>query len=270
MSRIAVAAEVEVGSAPSTSAAAWASAAFCWSWRRDPSQILSLLSGGGDAPVSRPSTAVTGVPANDKTAQFVNFVFNDVQNTWTKILPGQYHHAKLVLFTDATDSGCGDAQSSTGPFYCPPDQKVYIDLNFYRELSTRFGAPGEFAEAYVLAHELGHHVQNLLGIEQRVRRLQQQNPGMQNQLSVRTELQADCLAGVWGKSASERNLLDPGEAEEGLKAAAAVGDDNLQKQAGRRVSPETFTHGSSADRVKWFRRGMDMGTVDACDTFAAN
>ena len=180
--------------------------------------------------------------------QFVTFVLNDTQNTWSQILPQQgvpYRHAKLVLFRDAYDSACGMAQSATGPFYCPEDEKVYIDLGFYDELKQRFGAPGEFAEAYVLAHEIGHHVQKLLGIEARMRAAQQQNPGAANQLSVALELQADCFAGVWGHSTEQRNLLDPGDVDSGLKAAAAVGDDRIQRMSRGTVNPETFTHGSS-------------------------
>jgi predicted metalloprotease len=173
----------------------------------------------------------------------------------------------LVLFRDAYDSACGMAQSATGPFYCPEDEKVYIDLGFYDELKQRFGAPGEFAEAYVLAHEIGHHVQKLLGIEARMRAAQQQNPGAANQLSVALELQADCFAGVWGHSTQERNLLDPGDVDAGLKAAAAVGDDRIQRMSRGRVNPETFTHGSSAQRMQWFQRGFQDGSIATCNTF---
>lgn len=203
---------------------------------------------------------------------FVGFVLADTQKTWEGIFPTigfQYRHAKLVLFRDAVNSACGQAESATGPFYCPGDEKVYIDLGFYDELKTRFGAPGEFAQAYVLAHELGHHVQKLVGTEAKVRRAQRQNPRSANALSVRMELQADCYAGIWGNSTQQRNILDPGDVEAGLKAAAAVGDDRLQRQAGRRVSPESFTHGSSAQRMEWFRKGFDTGDFAACNTFAA-
>jgi predicted metalloprotease len=202
--------------------------------------------------------------------QFVTFVLNDAQNTWSQILPAQgvpYRHAKLVLFRDTIDSSCGLAQSATGPFYCPEDEKVYIDLGFYDELKSRFGAPGEFAEAYVLAHEIGHHVQKLLGIDAKVRAAQQQSPHAANQLSVGLELQADCLAGVWGHSTQERNILDPGDLDEGLKAAAAVGDDRLQRMSRGQVNPETFTHGSSAQRAQWFQRGFQNGTIASCNTF---
>ena len=234
--------------------------------------FLSLVSNGsvgtGATTVSQPD------PARDQQEKplvdFVTFVLDDAQNTWSQILPQQgvpYRHAKLVLYRDAYGSACGLAQSATGPFYCPEDEKVYIDLGFYDELKQRFGAPGEFAEAYVLAHELGHHVQKLLGIEGKVRAAQQQNPQNANQLSVRLELQADCFAGVWGHSTQQRNLLDPGDVDAGLKAAAAVGDDRLQRMAQGTVNPETFTHGTSAQRTEWFQRGFQDGTIAACNTF---
>jgi predicted metalloprotease len=203
--------------------------------------------------------------------QFVSFVLDDVQKTWTQILSQQgvpYHHAKLVLFRNRINSACGLAQEASGPFYCPGDEKVYIDLSFFDELKRRFGAPGEFAEAYVLAHELGHHVQKLTGIEQKVEAAQQQNPQARNQLSVKLELQADCFAGVWGHTTDERKLLDPNEVNEGLKAAAAVGDDRLQRMSGRAVNPETFTHGSSQQRVSWFQKGFTSGDMKQCNTFA--
>jgi len=202
--------------------------------------------------------------------QFVSFVLDDTQKTWEQILPQQgvpYRHAKLVLFRDATTSGCGTAESATGPFYCPQDEKVYIDLGFYDELKQRFGAPGDFAQAYVLAHELGHHVQKLIGVEQQVRAAQQRNPSSGNELSVRMELQADCLAGIWAHSTDQRHLLESGDAQNAINAAAAVGDDRLQRMAGRRVSPETFTHGSSEQRMQWFQRGFQAGQVAACNTF---
>ena len=198
--------------------------------------------------------------------------FNDVQRTWREVVSRSgkaYPPAKLVLFWDEVRSACGEAGAEAGPFYCPGDQKVYIDLGFYRELASRFGAPGQFAQAYVIAHEVGHHMQNVLGIEPKVREAQRRRPEQRNALSVRMELQADCLAGVWGHAARQRGLLDPGDLEAGLTAAAAIGDDRLQKQATGRVNPESFTHGSSAQRVQWFRRGFDSGDPDACDTFAA-
>jgi uncharacterized protein len=172
-----------------------------------------------------------------------------------------------VLFRDAINSACGFAEAATGPFYCPLDQRVYIDLGFYQELKDRFGAPGDFAQAYVLAHEIGHHVQALLGTDQEMRRAQQARPEQANALSVRLELQADCYAGVWGHSTEQRQLLDPGDVEEGIQAAAAVGDDRIQKMSTGRVNPDGFTHGTSEQRVAWFRRGYDTGRPDACNTF---
>ncbi len=211
--------------------------------------------------------------AEEPVVQFVSFVLDDVQKTWTQILSQQgvpYRHAKLVLFRNRINSACGLAQAASGPFYCPQDQKVYIDLSFFDELRTRFGAPGQFAEAYVLAHELGHHVQKLTGIEEKVHAAQERNPQQGNQLSVMLELQADCFAGVWGHTTDERKLLDPGEVNEGLKAAAAVGDDRLQRQSGRTVNPETFTHGSSEQRMSWFQKGFTTGDMKQCNTFASN
>ncbi len=225
----------------------------------------------GDAPSApRPSQPRAHTPADDKLVHFVSFVLDDVQETWTRELPhagATYSHAKLVLFTSDVRSGCGFAETAMGPFYCPADQKVYIDLGFYRELETRFGAPGEFAKAYVIAHEVGHHVQNILGVEESVRRKQRGAPGTKNELSVRMELQADCFAGIWGHSTRQRHLLDPGDLESGLAAAAAVGDDRLQKQATGHVNPERWTHGSSRQRAYWFKRGFDTGKVAECDTF---
>ena len=236
--------------------------------------LFSLLSGGG-----APTHSVRTVPDRARDGreqtevQFISFVLDDVQHTWEKLLPAQtgvnYHHAKLVLFRDATQSGCGVAQSATGPFYCPADERVYIDLGFYDELKSRFGAPGEFAQAYVLAHEIGHHVQKLLGIEGKVTRLRQRDPEASNPLSVRLELQADCFAGIWGNSTEQRKIIDESDINAGLRAAAAVGDDRLQRMAGRMVSPESFTHGSSAQRVSWFRRGLEAGHVSDCNTFEA-
>lgn len=206
----------------------------------------------------------------EPTVQFISFVLDDVQKTWTYILQQRgvpYEHAKLVLFRDVTSSGCGTAEAATGPFYCPADEKVYIDLGFYDELQRRFGAPGQFAQAYVLAHELGHHVQNLLGIERKVRNLQSENPGARNELSVRMELQADCLAGAWAHSTQQRNLLEAGDVQSALGAAAAVGDDRLQRMTRGTVSPDSFTHGTSTQRTEWFQRGLTEGTIEACDTF---
>jgi predicted metalloprotease len=216
-----------------------------------------------------------GIPAEaDPDADlvdFVSFVLDDTQAFWVDQFAGgggEYRPAQLVLFTQSTDSGCGFATSQVGPFYCPADETVYIDLDFFRELSTRFGAPGDFAQAYVLAHEIGHHVQHVTGISDEVNRLRQRNPDDANELSVRLELQADCLAGVWAQSTYERGLLEEGDLEEGLAAATAVGDDRIQQQAGVRVNPETWTHGSSEQRTEWFTRGFDTGDANECDTFA--
>jgi len=209
-------------------------------------------------------------PGEHKEVQFVSFVLDDVQRNWENLLPrsgATYRHAKLVLFRDYIQSGCGGAETATGPFYCPADERVYLDLGFFDELKSKFGAPGEFAQAYVVAHEIGHHVQKILGIERQVRRLQQQDPGERNALSVRLELQADCFVGVWGHSTEKRNIIDESDVSAGLRAAAAVGDDRLQKMATGHVSPESFTHGSSAQRMEWFRRGLEQGAVSACDTF---
>ena len=210
---------------------------------------------------------------DEPMVQFVSFVLDDVQNTWTKMFPAatghDYERCKLVLFTDRVQSGCGFAEAAMGPFYCPMDHKAYIDLGFYQELRSRFGAPGDFAQAYVLAHEIGHHVQNLLGISEKVSGAQRSNPDAANRLSVLLELQADCFAGVWAHSTEQRDILEKGDVEEGIQAAAAVGDDRIQKQAGARVNPETWTHGSSRQRVEWFQRGMQGGRIADCDTFAA-
>jgi predicted metalloprotease len=240
--------------------------------------LFTLLGDGGGTTTTTAAGDAALPPANETPAehrevQFVSFVLDDAQQTWAKILPRegeQWHDAKLVLFRDGVQSGCGQAETAMGPFYCPLDEKVYIDLGFYDELRDRFGAPGEFAQAYVLAHELGHHVQHLEGIDDRMRRLQQQHPDQANELSVRLELQADCYAGVWGHSTDQRQLLDPGDIESGLQAAASVGDDQLQKMSTGHVSPESFTHGTSAQRASWFKRGFDSGDPKACDTFSSN
>lgn len=216
-----------------------------------------------------------GIPAdqdpNRDQVEFVSFVLDDIQQFWTEQFASsgsQYQRAKLVLFDGQVSTACGGATSDVGPFYCPGDQQVYIDLGFFRELSQRFGAPGDFAQAYVIAHEVGHHVQKLTGISADVANAQRKKPNDANELSVRLELQADCLAGVWAHSTYQRDILESGDLEEGLAAAAAVGDDRLQKQAGQRVNPETWTHGSSQDRVNWFKKGFETGKASACDTFA--
>jgi predicted metalloprotease len=227
---------------------------------------------GGEAPAPVSQSYANRSAGNDREVQFVSFILDDAQRTWDQLLPESagtpYRHAKLVLFDNYTPSGCGLAQSATGPFYCPADEKVYIDLGFFQDLRDRYGAPGEFAQAYVLAHEIGHHVQKVLGIEGKVRRLQQANPGARNPLSVALELQADCLAGVWGHSTAQRDLIDAADIEAGIRAAGAVGDDRLQKAATGTVSPENFTHGSSAQRAAWFRRGLEEGTISSFDTMA--
>jgi predicted metalloprotease len=224
-------------------------------------------SGGAAATQSRP----VNDPAEETEVQFVSFVLDDTQKTWTLIMQQrgvQYPHAKLVLFRDGVDSACGFAQSATGPFYCPVNQKVYIDLGFYDELKRRFGAPGDFAQAYVLAHEIGHHVQRVLGIEGKVQEAMHANPGAHNDLSVRMELQADCFAGIWAHSTEERKIIEQGDVDEALHAAASIGDDRIQRMSGRQISPESFTHGSSAQRVHWFQQGMNTGSVESCNTFA--
>ncbi len=239
--------------------------------------IGAYLSGGGQtAPTQQvQQTGQEGAraPGEDRDAQLVSFVLDDVQKTWTGIFAQsgkQYRHAKLVLYRGATYSGCGTAQAQTGPFYCPQDEKVYIDLGFWQELKRIGGDTGDFAQAYVIAHELGHHVQNLMGTEAKMRRLQQQDPGERNALSVDLELQADCYAGVWAHSTEQRGIVHEDDVDGALKAAAAVGDDHLQKMSGRAVSPESFTHGTSAQRQMWFKRGMANGNPGDCDTFATN
>jgi uncharacterized protein len=208
---------------------------------------------------------------DDEQEAFVRFVTGNVEDTWRRVFAesGQrYEETTTVIYErGVSTNGCGNAPSSVGPFYCPADKKVYIDLTFFRDLSQRYGAPGDFARAYVLAHEIGHHVQNLLGVSDQVRREQQEDPESANELSVRLELQADCLAGIWGHSALRDELLEDGDLEEGLAAAAAVGDDRLQEQAGRRVDRESWTHGSSEQRMRWFRKGFDSGDPRDCDTF---
>ena len=240
--------------------------------------LLGGGGGGGGADTSQqtsntPAPPASESPAEHKQVQLVSVVIDDVQASWASVLPksgAQYEKAKLVLYRDGVRSACGFAQSAVGPFYCPVDRKVYLDLGFFDELRTRFGAPGEFAEAYVIAHEFGHHIQNLLGTEARVRQAREAHPDQGNALSVRLELQADCFAGVWGNSARQRGILEKGDVENGLRAAASVGDDRLQKQATGHVRPETFTHGSSQQRTEWFQRGFQSGDISACDTFRSS
>jgi len=230
---------------------------------------------GGDASIpSAPgaSEPYQGTPEEEELVAFVSFVLDDAQEVWAHKFAEMgraYQPAKLVVFTDAVQSSCGAAGAEMGPFYCPADQKVYIDLGFYRELRSRFGAPGDFAQAYVLAHELGHHVQQQFGIADSVRQSQQRNPGAANQIQVAMELQADCLAGVWAHSTEQRRLLDPDDIEEAMNAAAAVGDDRIQRQTTGRVNPESWTHGSAQQRASWFNRGFDSGDPSVCDTFGS-
>ena len=240
----------------------------------NPLTVINMLSGGGMPAMEQSAPAPHPVPANDPMAHFVSKVLASTEDTWREIFRAngkQYEDPKLVLFSGATPTACGTGQTAMGPFYCPGDHKVYIDLAFYQELKTRFHAPGEFAEAYVIAHEVGHHVQNLLGIADKVHQAQQRAGKVEaNALSVRMELQADCLAGVWGKRTDTmKNVLEPGDLEAALTAATAIGDDRLQQQAQGRIVPESFTHGSSEQRVRWFRRGFDTGDINQCNTFKA-
>ena len=240
----------------------------------DPRQVLEIAqgvsdvgSGSGEPQPSGP----TGAPS-DETGRFAAVVLGSTEDVWGEVFAEKgrhYERPRLVLFSDAVQSACGTAQSAVGPFYCPRDSQVYLDLTFFQELEQRFGAPGDFARAYVIAHEVGHHVQNLLGLADKVAEAQQRGSAEEaNALSVRTELQADCFAGVWGNRANrERNWLDPGDIEAGLAAAAAIGDDTLQRKAGGAVRPESWTHGSAAMRVKWLRAGLDSGDLEACQTF---
>ncbi len=225
----------------------------------------------GSAYSAGPSASPQAHPAGeDRDVQLISFVLDDAQKTWTGIFQKMnrpYRHAKLVLYRGATYSGCGTAQAATGPFYCPQDEKIYIDLSFWDELRKFGGNTGEFAQAYVVTHELGHHIQKLLGIESREQQLSQEDRGERNPLSVDLELQADCFAGVWAHSTEQRGIVHPDDITGALSAAAAVGDDHLERMSGRAISPESWTHGSSAQREQWFRTGLDQGTVAACSTF---
>jgi predicted metalloprotease len=230
---------------------------------------LDLVSTGEPPPGEVGTTAGDGTV--DPEREFIEVVLGSTELTWNQIFSergGRYEPPVLVLFTDATQSACGVGQSAMGPFYCPIDRRVYLDLSFFHDLATRFGAPGDFARAYVVAHEVGHHVQTLTGLSDRVAAARQNSSQAQaNALSVRQELQADCYAGVWGHYAARDGLLEPGDAEEGLRAAAAIGDDRLQRQSQGRIVPESFTHGSSEQRVEWLRRGMESGRIESCETF---
>jgi predicted metalloprotease len=239
--------------------------------------FLSLVGGGGVGGPPSADVQPGGAPpattaAEEKSVDMVDAVMADAQSTWQEILGSRYQPTTAVLFRDAYQSGCGFAQAATGPFYCPADHKVYLDLGFFNELQSRFGAPGDFARAYVIAHELGHHIQSLTGTETQVRRAQSARPDQQNALSVALELQADCYAGVWGHHASQaggrgRVTIESGDVEAGLKAAAAIGDDRIQRMQTGHVAPDRFTHGSSEQRVTWFRRGLDSGDPKSCNTF---
>jgi uncharacterized protein len=241
---------------------------------------LSLLTGRNlfnDLGVEPGVGAGTGTPMTPQDSAreenevlFVSFVLDDADSTWQKVLAGYnepYASPKLVLFRNSTQSGCGFAQSAMGPFYCPLDQKIYIDLGFYDELKSRFGADGDFAQAYVLAHEFGHHIQHLLGTDAQMRQAQSSDPSSANQLSVRLELQADCYAGIWANSTQKRNILSAGDVEEAMTAASSVGDDRIQQQTGQRINVDAFTHGSAAQRMEWFGRGFQSGDVRSCNTF---
>ena len=234
----------------------------------------SATPGDATAPFGQNGSVQAGgsaVDPSDPMGQFVDAVTDDVQTTWANEFQRSgttYEDTSVVLFTGATNTGCGQADSSTGPFYCPADRLVYLDTGFFKELENRFGAPGDFAEAYVIAHEIGHHVQNLLGIEDQVQQMVQDDPSRRNDLSIRTELQADCFAGVWGRAAQGAGVLEAGDLEEGIRAAGSVGDDRIQEAATGHINRETWTHGSSEQRVQWFRTGFNSGNPDTCDTFS--
>lgn len=240
---------------------------------KDPSEFLaaaSNASGGGQS--AGASGPVAPNPGEDRLADFVSVVLGSTEDVWSGLYQSRgqvYQPPRLVLFRDRVDSACGLTSSAVGPFYCPPDKQVYVDLSFFDDLDRRFGAPGDFAQAYVVAHEVGHHIQTLSGISARVRAQKRGLPEVQaNQLAVRQELQADCYAGVWAHHANRaQRILEPGDVEEGLRAAAAIGDDTLQRRARGRISPESWTHGSSEQRMRWFRQGMQTGSIEACDTF---
>jgi predicted metalloprotease len=250
--------------------------------------VLILVLGGGSGynvdkpfdpfpaqnqPAANANRMETAPDAEAELVDFVSFVIKDLQTFWAADFQKagrEFAEARLVLFREGVDTGCGPASSATGPFYCPADRQIYVDLGFFRELANRFRAPGDFAQAYVLAHEYGHHVQTLTGITEQVESASRENPDQRNGLSVRTELQADCLAGVWAHSTFERGLLEEGDLEEGLTAAGSVGDDRIQEAATGRISPETFTHGTAAQRAGWFKRGFEDGDATACDTFSGD
>jgi hypothetical protein len=241
----------------------------------DPSQVLSGTPSGTGVDIGTGGSGRPLDPAQEELKAFVSVILADTEDTWPALLEPlgvRYSEPRLVLFSDAVRSSCGTQDSSVGPFYCPVDERVYLDLTFFHELDRRFGAPGDFAQAYVVAHEVGHHVQNLLGVSERVHAMRgRMSEADANALSVLQELQADCFAGIWAHHAQrQRQVLEQGDVEEGLGAATAIGDDTLQRRAQGHVVPESFTHGSSAQRVSWFRRGLEQGTLEACDTFRQN
>lgn len=244
-------------------------AVLIWLLGGDPSFLLD----SGAGPVTEPGPAAPP-PEDDAAAQFVSAILADTEDTWNAEFAEEgreYEEPRLVLFRDAVRSACGMAGSAVGPFYCPRDSQVYLDLSFFDQLAQRHDAPGDFAAAYVVAHEVGHHVQNLLGISDEVqRRRGSVSQAEANELSVRLELQADCLAGIWGAQARDEGMLEPGDVEEGMRAAAAIGDDVLQRRSGGEVAPESFTHGTSEQRVRWFRTGLETGDPDRCDTFSTD
>ncbi|HNL41349.1 MAG TPA: neutral zinc metallopeptidase [Ottowia sp.] len=245
-----------------------------WLLGVNPLTLLGLLSGGGVPPAQVQQAPAQRPPADDRLARFVSTVLADTEDVWHGVFRqagGSYQEPRLVLFRGATPTACGTGQAAMGPFYCPADQKVYIDLGFYETLQSRLGAPGDFAQAYVIAHEVGHHVQNLLGISAKVDQMRGRvSQAEYNCLSVRLELQADCFAGVWAHHAQNaRQILEQGDVEEAMNAAAQIGDDALQRSSGGAVVPESFTHGTSAQRQRWFHAGMQQGSLKACDTFAA-
>jgi len=248
-----------------------------WIFGINPLTILGLLSGGGapvqqTAPQQVPGPRAAHTPQDDRMKQFVATVLADTEDVWTQVFKergGAYRDPKLVLFRSATPTACGRGESATGPFYCPSDEKVYIDLSFYDLLRTKLGAPGDFAQAYVIAHEVGHHVQKLLGISDKVDAARRRSDeARSNALSVRLELQADCFAGIWANRAqATKQIIEPGDIDEALNAATQIGDDTLQRKASGTVQPETFTHGTSAQRVHWFKQGFETGQIEQCDTF---
>jgi uncharacterized protein len=239
-----------------------------WLCGADPSALLNQIGGGDISGVQQPQQPTNPQANNDDQRRFVASVLGSTEDVWNKVLPQQagrqYVEPKLVLFSDQTSSACGYASAAVGPFYCPGDSKLYLDFSFFRELKGQFKAPGDFAQAYVIAHEVGHHIQNILGTMEKVQRA-----GNSNQMSVRLELQADCYAGVWANYAQKQGLVETGDAEEALRAAAAVGDDNIQRKSQGYVVPDSFTHGSSQERMNWFSRGMQTGDMRQCNTFGS-